>query len=98
MPQNTPPDTQQNASGSEAPACRPVSGMSFEEAMQELERVVAQLERGDVALEESIRLYERGAELKQRCAEKLKDAEEKVAAITLDAEGNPTGTTPADGL
>ncbi len=77
---------------------KPVSEMSFEEAMAELEQVVARLERGDVALEESIRLYERGAELKARCEQKLKEAEEKVAAITLDADGAPTGTAPVEGL
>ena len=73
-----------------------ISQMSFEDAMKELEQVVTRLERGDVALEESIKLYERGAALKKRCEDKLKEAEEKVAAITLDAEGNPTGTTPVD--
>jgi len=76
----------------------PVSKMSFEQAMKELEQVVGQLERGDVALEDSIKLYERGAELKKRCETKLKEAEEKVAAITLDADGTPKGTTPVEGL
>ena len=75
-----------------------VGEMSFEEAMAELERVVGQLERGDVALDDSIKLYERGAELRKRCDAKLKEAEEKVAAITLDAEGNPTGVKPVEGL
>ncbi len=75
----------------------PVSEMTFEQAMSELEQVLSQLERGDVALDESIALYERGAELKKRCEAKLKEAEEKVAAITLDAEGNPTGTTHVEG-
>ena len=73
---------------------RHVSEMSFEEAIQELEHVVGQLERGDVALEDSISLYERGAELKRRCEAKLKEAEEKVAMITLDSQGTPTGTEP----
>lgn len=76
---------------------KPVSEMSFEDAMKELETVVGQLERGDVALEDSIKLYERGAELRKRCESKLKEAEEKVAALTLDGEGNPTGTTPVEG-
>ncbi len=74
----------------------PVDEMSFEAAMAELEKVVGQLERGDVALEESISLYERGAALKKRCEAKLNEAQEKVAAITLDADGKPTGTTPFD--
>lgn len=77
---------------------KPVEEMSFEEAMAELETVVGQLERGDVALEQSISLYERGAALKARCEVKLKEAEEKVAAITLDADGKPTGTKPVEGL
>jgi exodeoxyribonuclease VII small subunit len=74
----------------------PVDEMSFEAAMAELEKVVGQLERGDVALEESIALYERGAALKKRCEAKLNEAQEKVAAITLDADGAPKGTAPFD--
>ncbi|MCB1335656.1 MAG: exodeoxyribonuclease VII small subunit [Roseivivax sp.] len=77
---------------------KPVAEMSFEDAMRALEQVVGQLERGDVPLEESITLYQRGAELKAHCEKKLKDAEEKVAAITLDRDGKPTGTTPVEGL
>ena len=79
-------------------ADKPVDEMSFEEALAELEQVVGQLERGDVPLEASIKMYERGAALKQRCETKLKEAEEKVAQITLDADGKPTGTTPVEGL
>lgn len=76
----------------------PVEKMSFEQAMKELEAVVDQLERGDVALDQSITLYERGAALKKRCEDELKRAEEKVAAITLDQNGTPTGTSPVEGL
>ena len=60
----------------------PISEMTFEQAMSELERIVTELERGDVPLEDSISLYEKGAELKKRCETKLKEAEQKVAAIT----------------
>ena len=77
---------------------KPVAEMSFEDAMRELEAVVGQLESGDVELEASIKLYERGAALKKRCEEKLKEAEEKVAAITLDETGEAKGTTPVEGL
>ncbi len=76
----------------------PVEEMSFEAAMRELEQVVGQLERGDVELEKSIALYERGAALKARCEAKLKEAEEKVAAITLDGNGAPAGLTPVEGM
>jgi exodeoxyribonuclease VII small subunit len=77
---------------------KPIPDMSFEDAIRELEQVVTALDRGDVALEDSIKLYERGAALKARCEAKLKEAEEKVAQITLDANGQPTGTTPVEGL
>jgi exodeoxyribonuclease VII small subunit len=75
-----------------------IKDMSFEDAIRELEQVVIALDRGDVALEDSIKLYERGAALKARCEAKLKEAEEKVAQITLDANGQPIGTTPVEGL
>jgi len=81
----------------ETPPSTPVEKMSFEQAMKELESVVDRLERGEVALEESITLYERGAKLKKRCEDELKRAEEKVAAITLDADGTPTGIKPVEG-
>ncbi len=77
---------------------KPIEKMSFEEAIRALEDVVARLDGSDVALEDSIKLYERGAKLKARCEAKLKEAEEKVAQITLNAEGQPTGTTPVEGL
>ena len=76
----------------------PISEMTFEQAMSELERIVTELERGDVPLEDSISLYEKGAELKKRCETKLKEAEQKVAAITLDEDGSVTGTKPLEGL
>lgn len=75
----------------------PIEEMSFEDAMRELEKVVSDLERGDVPLEQSIALYERGAQLKQRCQTKLKEAEEKVALITQEGDGN-LGLKPVDGL
>ena len=76
---------------------KPVTELSFEEAMAALEQVVGQLERGDVALEASIALYERGAALKAHCESKLKDAEEKVDLIRA-AEGRAIGATPVEGM
>jgi exodeoxyribonuclease VII small subunit len=73
---------------------KPVSEMTFEEAMAELEAVVASLEHGEVPLDESIRLYERGAKLKAHCDARLKAAEEKVEQIRLGENGAPEGTKP----
>ena len=76
-------------------AGRPVAELSFEEALRELERVVAQLESGDVPLEASIALYARGAELRRHCEDKLKAAEAKVAEITQGPDGR-VGARPVD--
>ncbi len=73
---------------------KPIEEMHFEDAMAELEAVVTKLESGNVGLDASIALYERGAQLKARCEAELKRAEEKIAVISLDADGNPTGTKP----
>lgn len=61
--------------------------MSFEQALAELEKIVAQMERGDVPLEDSIALYQRGAALKAHCEMKLKDAQLKVEQIVLGPDG-----------
>lgn len=75
-----------------------ISSLSFEDAMKQLESVVRDLESGNVELEKSIALYEEGARLKAHCEKKLKEAEEKVAKITLGPDGQPSGTVPVEGL
>lgn len=72
--------------------------LSFEDAMRELEATVGKLETGEATLEELIKLYERGAELRKLCEDRLREAEERVEKITLSANGQPTGTEPAEGL
>jgi exodeoxyribonuclease VII small subunit len=73
-----------------------VSGLSFESALAELERIVAALERGDVPLDTSIALYERGDALKKHCDSLLKAAEARVDKIATDASGKPAGLEPLD--
>ena len=73
-----------------------VGKLSFERAIEELESIVKRLEDGKVPLEESVTIYERGEALKRRCEDLLKQAEARVQKITLDANGNPTGTEPLD--
>jgi len=74
-----------------------VKAMSFEQALDALERIVDDLERGDVALEESIRIYERGEALKAHCDRLLRAAEDKVEKIRLSREGKAVGVEPLDG-
>jgi exodeoxyribonuclease VII small subunit len=73
-----------------------VKRLPFERAIEELESIVKRLEGGQVPLEESVAIYERGEALKRRCDELLLQAEARVAKITLDATGKPTGTEPLD--
>ncbi|QQM31769.1 exodeoxyribonuclease VII small subunit [Martelella lutilitoris] len=73
-----------------------VSELTFERAVDELERIVARLERGDVALDESIAIYARGEELKKHCEKLLNAAEARVEKIRLDREGKPAGAEPLD--
>ena len=73
-----------------------IAGLSFEQALKELEQIVGKLERGDVELEPSIALYERGEALRAHCEQLLRRIEAKVEKITLDAQGQPTGSSPLD--
>jgi exodeoxyribonuclease VII small subunit len=74
-----------------------ISEMSFEQALDQLEKIVDNLEKGDVPLDESIRIYERGEALKLHCDRLLKAAEDKVEKIRLGRDGKPAGTEPLDG-
>lgn len=73
-----------------------VSAVSFEQAVEELERIVSALERGDVALDKSIEIYERGEALKKHCEALLKAAEDRIEKIRLDRAGRPQGVEPLD--
>ena len=73
-----------------------VSTLSFEQAVEELERIVSALERGDVALDKSIEIYERGEALKKHCEALLKAAEDRIEKIRLDRAGRPQGVEPLD--
>ena len=64
-----------------------IDDMSFEVALDELERLVARLESGQASLEDSITLYERGAKLKTHCDSRLKSAQMRVDQIVEGPNG-----------
>jgi len=64
-----------------------VTDLSFDDALAELQKTVAELEAGGQALERSIALYERGVALHERCAALLADAELKVQQLVARAGG-----------
>ena len=51
---------------------------SFEQCLDELEKVVGQLEAGDLTLERSLQLFERGMDLSESCRKQLEEAETRV--------------------
>ena len=60
--------------------------LSFEDALQELESIVARLEEGDLSLEESLSLFERGQALADHCNEQLETAALRVEQLTEHGE------------
>ncbi len=57
-----------------------IAGMSYEQARDELAKVVAQLEQGAVSLEDSMNLWERGEALAKKCEEWLSGARKRLDA------------------
>jgi len=62
--------------------------MSFEQALEELKQIVERLEQGQGESDQAIEAYQRGALLKQHCEAKLRDAEQKIAKISLGPDGS----------
>ena len=54
---------------------------TFEQALAELEALVARMEDGKLPLEESLAAYQRGAQLIRYCETKLSDAQARIAVL-----------------
>ena len=55
-----------------------IDTMTFEEAMNELEKLVESLDKGDISLDQAISAYDKGSRLKDLCQKKLNEAKMKV--------------------
>lgn len=73
--------TDQAAKESNAPA------ISFEQAMEKLESIVAKLESGDVPLETAIELFQEGMTLSKLCGQKLEQVERRVEMLVEGDSG-----------
>lgn len=73
-----------------------VTDLSFEDALKQLEAIVARLETGEASLDESIDLYAKGDALRAQCEARLKDAQARIEKIVLGPDGRPSGTAPFD--
>ncbi len=61
---------------------------SFEEALRELESILAEIENGQIGLEEGLAKYERGNFLIQHCRGVLGAAEKQIELLSRSAEGD----------
>jgi exodeoxyribonuclease VII small subunit len=63
---------------------------SFEESLDELEKIVAELESGKLGLSDSLARYEAGVKHLKSCQQLLERAERKIELLSgVDADGNP---------
>ena len=72
-----------------------VQELSYEQARDELVRVVSELEQGSASLEDSLRLWERGEQLAQRCEEWLIGARARLDAARGSAAPDGAASTGA---
>ncbi|MBN2377119.1 MAG: exodeoxyribonuclease VII small subunit [Sedimentisphaerales bacterium] len=61
---------------------------TFEQALEELEKIVAQVEQGEIGLEKSIDKYEQGMKLIKHCRAILAQAEKRIE--TINQQDRPT--------
>jgi len=69
-----------------------VAPKTFEEALAELEQIVADIESGQVGLEDSLVRYERGTFLIQHCRGVLNSAEKQIELLSKTADGGLAST------
>jgi exodeoxyribonuclease VII small subunit len=61
---------------------------TFEQSLDDLEKIVKQLEDGDLPLEKSLELFESGVKLSRECRERLTNAERRIEMLMKDSDGN----------
>lgn len=60
-----------------------IAALNYEDAVKELESLVASIEQGDVGLEESLASYRRGEQLLRHCKTLLDRAETTVRQLSV---------------
>ena len=69
---------------------------TFEDAIGELEKILAEMERGETPLEESLVRYERGNYLIGYCRQVLGKAEQQIEQAQKGDNGPPAATASPD--
>jgi exodeoxyribonuclease VII small subunit len=75
------PKTAKSARTPKASADRAAVAASYEEAMAELERLVAQLDAGQLPLDQLLTHYQRGAQLLAFCKSRLEAVENQIQLL-----------------
>ena len=63
------------------------NGLTFEQAIERLEKIVADMEAAELPLEDVLKKYEEGTRLVRFCNQKLEEAEKKIEILTRKADG-----------
>ena len=71
---------------------------NFEEALKELEQILAEIESGNIGLEQSLLKYERGNFLIQHCRGVLGAAEKQIEILSKGEVGGEAGELVAEPL
>ncbi|NBC11247.1 MAG: exodeoxyribonuclease VII small subunit [Planctomycetes bacterium] len=69
--------------------------LTFEQAVEQLERIIDAIESGEVGLEQSLEQYEQGVKLLNRCRTVLDRAEQKIEKLNVGEAGHLEETDPA---
>ena len=59
---------------------------TFEEMMENLEKISNELENGDLTLDKSMSKFEEGMKLSKKCSEILDNAEKKIKILIQDGD------------
>ena len=60
---------------------------SFEEQIQELEKIISELENGNLNLDDSVVKFEEGMKISKECNKMLENAEKKISILLNDENG-----------
>ncbi len=55
--------------------------LTFEETIDELEKIVVELEKGDLTLDQSVEKFELGMKLSKACNDILQNAEKRISIL-----------------
>ena len=65
-------------------------GLKFEQALQRLEKIVADMESAELPLDDVVSKFEEGTRLVRFCAQKLEEAEKKIETLARKKDGTVT--------